>query len=79
MQNIFSGIVLPKAERPAIVSARSKRALVRIVTSGKMGAATEGLEAYFQKGQNTYISSQTVRNILKKSGLRAFVKIEITL
>jgi hypothetical protein len=49
--------------------------MVRIVTSEKADTATEA-RACIQGDNNTSISSQTIRNMLKHSGLRAFAKMK---
>jgi transposase len=69
---------MPNAEkcpagRPAKLTPHDKRKLVRLVTSGKADTATQ-LQKELQNTIGVYISAQTVRNALKKEGLRAVVK-----
>jgi transposase len=59
--------------RPAKLSARDERKLVRLVTSGKADTATE-LQKKLQNATGIRISDQTVRNALRKEGLKAVVK-----
>jgi len=62
-----------QAGRPAKLTPHDKRKLVRLVTSGNADTATQ-LQQELQHTVGVYVSAQTVRNALKKEGLRAIVK-----
>ena len=56
-----------------MLSTRDRRNLVRWVTSGETETATQAARK-LSRMKNTTITAQTVRNSLKKSGLKSFVK-----
>lgn len=69
---------LPDAEkplpgRPNSLSNVQERNIVRAVLSGRHDTAVDA-QVYLAKHQNTHVSAQTVRNVLKKHGLKSAVK-----
>jgi transposase len=63
----------PASGRPAKLSARDRRNLARLVTSGKADTAVQ-LQKELRSTAGIHVSAQTVRNALKGEGLKAAVK-----
>lgn len=61
------------AGRPAKLTTHDKRKLVRLVTSGKADTATQ-LQKELQSAVGVCVNAKTIRNALKKEGLKAVVK-----
>ena len=50
-----------------------ERIVIRSITSGRVDTAVEARKD-FNKRQNVHVSAQTVRNMLKRRGLKSAVK-----
>ena len=59
--------------RPAKLSHEDKRWMVRMVTAGKADTATQ-LQNELQTSIGVHVSAQSVRNTLKREGLKAVVR-----
>ncbi len=62
-----------KGGRKPILNGRSRRLLVRKITSGEVDTAVQA-QKIFEKDQGIIISAKAIRNALKKEGLKAAVK-----
>ena len=59
--------------RPQALTEQDERTILRSISSGRCDIATEAWKNLTEH-QNINISAQTVRNILKKNGMKAYVK-----
>ena len=66
-------IQLPPKGRPQILTSRQKTFIVRSLCSGKMDTAVDA-QKELQLTQQTHVSAQTIRNMLKEQGLKSIVK-----
>ena len=65
----------PAPGRPRILSATQERIIVRSITSGKADTS-ETVRKAINTEHGILVSTQTIRNILKKNGLKAGPKIK---
>lgn len=59
--------------RPHVLTEHDERSIIRSISSGHCNTATEA-QKNLREHQKINISAQTVRNILKKNGMKAYVK-----
>jgi transposase len=64
-----------KPGHPAILSPQKKRWIVRKITSGQVDTAAE-MQHYLSTAENISVSTETVRNCLKETGLRSLPKVK---
>lgn len=64
-----------KAGRPGKLTQRQKNLIVRKVTSGQVDTAVD-MQRYINSDENIYASVETIRNCLKKAGLKSFAKVK---
>ena len=62
-----------KSSRPHSLNEYQERAVIRSITSGRVNTAVEA-QKYLEERQNVHVSAQTVRNMLKRKGLKSAVK-----
>src|SRR5262249_19516605 len=71
----LSNLDKSKGGRPPLLSAQEERYIMRSITSGEYGTATAVLKE-LSKQRNKPPSVDTVRNVLKKNGLKAYHKVK---
>ena len=72
-RSVSHGNEMPRGGRPALLTVREKRLVVRKITSGECDTATDAKKVLAEMC-NTDVHANTVRNALKEAGLKGSVK-----